>query len=138
VTRVRGRASPPARFHRLSALLVLTLACGPSRGTIGAALLQDSEKRLLVREVPPKLAAERAGVQVGDEVLLIDGRDVRQMSAEAVHAALSGDVGESVRLTLVRDGRVIRVRLDRTAPGRLRPTPSAEPSGANDRPEPAE
>jgi C-terminal processing protease CtpA/Prc len=120
------------------ALLVLTLACGPSRGTIGAALLQDSEKRLIVREVPPKLAAERAGVEVGDEVLLIDGRDVRQMSAEAVHAALSGDVGESVRLTLVRNGRVIRVRLDRTAPGRLRPAPSAEPSGANDRPEPAE
>src|SRR5688500_10800813 len=136
--RMRGRASPPARFDRLSALLFLTLACGPSRGTIGAALLQDSDKRLLVREVPPRLAAERAGVQVGDEVLLIDGRDVRQMSAKDVHAALSGDVGEPVKLTLVREGRVIRVRLDRPAPERLRSTPSADASDANERQKPAE
>ena len=136
--RVRGRAPPPARFNRLSALFVLTLACGPSRGTIGASLLQDSEKRLLVREVPPRLAAQRAGVEVGDEVLLIDGRDVRQMSAEDVHAALSGDVGESVKLTLVRDGRVLRLRLDRTAPERLRKAPSAGASAAIDLEKPPE
>jgi C-terminal processing protease CtpA/Prc len=96
-------------------LLGVAIACGPARGTIGALLAQDSEKRLFVREVPPGLAADRAGVRAGDEVLLIDGRDARQMSTEGVHSALSGEVGEPVKLTLIRDGRVVRVRLERTA-----------------------
>jgi carboxyl-terminal processing protease len=73
-----------------------------------------------VHEAPKGLAAARAGVEPGDEVLLIDGRDVRAMSPQSVHAALSGEVGDPVRLTLVREGRVIRVRLQRTAAERLR------------------
>ena len=130
--RAPAGAPPPAgpleaRWSLL--LLAFALSCGPSRGTIGALLLQDPEKRLIVQEVPPGLAADRAGVEVGDEVLLIDGRDVRPMSADTVHAALSGEVGEGVRLTLVRQGNIVRVRLDRTAAERLRPpkSGSAEP-----------
>lgn len=96
------------------------LGCGPSRGTIGAVLAQDADRRLFIREVPPGLAAERAGVREGDEVLLIDGRDARQMTPDAVHGALSGDVGDPVKLTLVRDDEVVRVRLERSEPGRLR------------------
>lgn len=108
----------------LSALLS---ACGPSRGTIGAVLAQDSEKRLFVREVPRGLAAERAGVREGDEVLLIDGRDARQMSSERVHAALSGEVGDPVKLTLIRDGQVVRVRLERTPAARPQVAAPATP-----------
>jgi C-terminal processing protease CtpA/Prc len=47
-------------------------------------------------------------------VLLIDGRDVRGMSAEAIHLALEGDVGTKVQLTLLRRGNVERVALRRT------------------------
>lgn len=109
-------SSSPSRWLALGLVVGCTAACGPGRGTIGALLLQDSEKRLVVREVPAGLAAERAGLRPGDEILLIDGRDARQMSAEAVRAALAGEVGQAVKLTLVRDGRVVRVQLDRTAP----------------------
>ena len=89
-------------------------ACAGSRGTIGALLAQSRERRLYVREAPEGLAASRAGVQSGDEVLLIDGHAVDQMSSERVHRVLSGEVGEPVKLTLVREERILRVTLERT------------------------
>lgn len=89
-------------------------ACGPSRGTIGAVLGRDSDGRLFVRDVPSGLAAERAGLETGDEILLIDGRDARALGPQGVHAALSGNVGDPVKLTLVRRGEIVRVTLLRT------------------------
>lgn len=91
------------------------LGCSSHRGTIGAVLAQDGEQRLFVREVPGGLAAAEAGIRVGDEILLIDGWDARAMSDRAVHEALSGRVGEPVKLTLVRDGSIVRVTLKRSA-----------------------
>jgi C-terminal processing protease CtpA/Prc len=95
---------------------VLFAACAPQRGTIGAMLVQDARGHVFVREVPADLAAAKAGVTPGDEVLLIDGRDVRALSSEAVHQALSGNVGEPVKLTLVRQGQIVRLTVTRAAP----------------------
>jgi C-terminal processing protease CtpA/Prc len=95
-------------------LLFALSACGAERGTIGAMLGQSSDQRLVLRDVPPELAAGRAGLQPGDELILIDGRDVRELDEQGVHQALSGGVGEPVKLTLLREGRVIRVTLPRT------------------------
>ena len=89
-------------------------ACAPDRGTIGAVLAQTPDQRLVLRDVPSTLAAGRAGLQPGDELLLIDGRDVRDLNERGVHQALSGEVGDPVKLTLLREGRVIRVTLRRT------------------------
>ena len=69
-----------------------------------------------MREIPDGLAAERAGLEVGDEILTIDGHDARAMSVAAVHQALAGEVGEPVKLTLIRRGAVVRVTLKRTPP----------------------
>lgn len=91
-------------------------ACSAERGTIGAVLGQTPDQRLVLREVPPSLAAGRAGLQPGDELLLIDGRDVRELSERGVHQALGGTVGDPVKLTLLRDGRVIRVTVRRAPP----------------------
>ena len=105
---------------RTGALVALTwfgsalLGCGAERGTIGALIAQTPERQLVLREVPPKLAAAQAGLQPGDELLLIDGRDVRELDERGVHLALAGDVGDPVKLTLLREGRVIRVTLRRT------------------------
>ena len=68
-------------------------ACGPSRGTIGAVLAQEEDGRLYVRDVPRGLAADQAGLELGDEILLIDGRDARALGARGVHDLLSGVVG---------------------------------------------
>jgi len=97
------------------ALCCGVLACSAPRGTIGAILGQQNDGRVFLREVPPGLAAERAGLQEGDEILLIEGRDVRVMTEQDLHRALGGQVGDPVRLTFVRGDDVIRVTLERTA-----------------------
>ncbi len=112
-----------ARVCRVAScgLLALALAhCGPSKGTIGAVLSRSPDGRLFVREVPAGLAAEKGGVEAGDEILLIDGRDARALGPKGVHEALSGNVGERVKLTLVRRGEVVRVTLSRTKAERYR------------------
>src|SRR6185503_2841952 len=109
----------PANFRSFCWILlgaVLLFGCTPDRGTIGAVLTQTTDQRLVLHEVPPNLAAGRAGLQPGDELLLIDGRDVRELDERGVHRALSGQLGDPVKLTLLRDGRVIRVILRITPP----------------------
>jgi C-terminal processing protease CtpA/Prc len=113
----------PAVRWVFSAVLPI-FACAPQRGTIGAVLAQDGDQRLYVREVPADLAAARSGVQIGDEILLIDGFDARALGTKGVHEALSGNVGDPVKLTIIREGRVVRVTLKRT-PARRHPLPKA-------------
>ena len=87
-------------------------ACGSSApGTIGAALGQRTDHRLFVRSMPPGQGAARAGLQEGDEILLIDGKDVRAMSPEEIRRAVRGDVGSSMTLTILRgtDKREVKV-----------------------------
>jgi len=103
----------------LSAVLT---ACASNQGTIGAVLAQEPDGRLWVRDVPDGLAAEKAGLAPGDEILLVEGMDVRQMDVKAVHAALSGEVGTKVRLTLIRNEEVLRVTLTRTPAKKRLPT----------------
>ena len=62
----------------------------------------------------------RSGVRIGDEILLIDGLDARALGTRGVHEALSGNVGDPVKLTLIREGRVVRVTLKRTPARRHR------------------
>lgn len=97
-------------------------ACTPPPGTIGAVLARSPDGSLRVSEAPAGLAAAEAGLAPGDQILLIDGVDVRALDAEAVHAALSGEVDEPVKLTVIRDDEVLRVTLARTPiPARERP-----------------
>lgn len=109
--------------HERRAVLVFTFAmicatavgCGPlPRGTIGAVLLRKEDGRVIVRDVPPHLAAARAGVLPGDELLLIEGQDVRRLGEDDLRRVLSGYVGEPVRLTFVRGEQVRRVTIQRS------------------------
>lgn len=106
---------------RVAGLLLLGLTtCAGQRGTIGAVLGQQTDGRVLVREVPADLAAGRAGLREGDELLLVGGKDVRALTSEELHQALSGDVGDTVKLTLVRGEDIVRVTLKLTPARRLR------------------
>ncbi len=100
----------------MAALVVLLAGagCAAQQGTIGAVLAQKADGTLEVRDVPPGLAAANAGVTAGDDVLLIDGHDVRNMTPQQIHQALVGELGEPVKLTLIRAERVVRVTLSRT------------------------
>ncbi len=130
-----SRGLGQARGFGGEALLVCALAlsqltCVPTqnKGTIGAVLAQSPDGRVTLRDVPPHLAAGEAGLQPGDELLLIDGIDVRQLDAETIHRLLSGEVDQPVDLTLQRGDEVIRVTLKRSAPPRaLAPGPDESP-----------
>jgi len=98
-------------------LVALVLAaCGPERpGSIGAHLSRDNETgALYVRDLFPGLAGERAGLLPGDEIIMIDGYYVRELDAPRVREMLRGQVGTAVRLTVVRGGLVVRVRVTRS------------------------
>src|SRR6478752_1029854 len=106
----------------------LLVACATGRGTIGAVIVQDSDTgRLFLREVPASLAAGQANLKPGDEILLIDGLDVRRLDPEQINAALTGDVGSPVKLTVLRQEQVIRVTLKRTEAHRLAKKPGKSP-----------
>lgn len=72
-----------------------------------------SDRGVLVARVEPHSAASRAGVQVGDVLTRVDGRQVR--SGEDVVQALAARQGDRVRIALVRQGRM--VRLSASLPG---------------------
>jgi len=124
---VTGAARRVASALVIGALGLGLAGCGGSKGTIGAVLARDADGRLFVRDVPEGLAAEHAGLEPGDEILLIDGRDARALGPRGVHEALSGEVGDPVKLTLVRKGGIVRVTLKRTLARRY-PLGSAAPS----------
>lgn len=64
--------------------------------------------------MPPGQGAERAGLAVDDEILLIDGKDVRAMSQEDVRRAVRGDVGSKMVLTVLRGTEKREVEVVRT------------------------
>ena len=105
----------------------LLLYCSSGRGTIGVMIARQPTGELRVHEVARNLAADKAGLRPGDQLLLVDGMDVRALSVEQVHEALGGAVGEPVRLTVIRGENVLRVTLRRTpARSRLLTAPSEE------------
>jgi len=103
----------------LGVTLLLVAACAPQHGTVGAKFGRDSDGHLYVREVPEGLGASRAGLRVGDEVILIEGRDVRPLSEEELHQSLAGERGTTVRLTVLRGDGVKRLVVERTLPPQL-------------------
>ncbi len=96
-------------------LLVGTGGCSTTwTGSVGAVLGKDNvDGRLFIREAPPGMGAARAGIEVGDEVVAIDGKPVGKMTPAEVHDALSGKVGTKVRITLVRAGVTIERNVER-------------------------
>ena len=108
-------------FRLAAVVLALLFSCGPSMGSIGAVLgKHNATGRVIIREAPPGMAAAAAGLQAGDQLLLIDGRDVRSMTPEEVHEALVGPIGTSAQLTVEREGYILRVAVKRA---RLRDGP---------------
>ena len=97
--------------------LTLSLsACGGSTGSIGAVLARDNTTRSLhIRETPFGHAAAKAGLMPGDEIVMIEGYYVRDLTPKQIQTLLRGDPGSTVELTVVRGGEVRRVKVVRTA-----------------------
>jgi carboxyl-terminal processing protease len=95
--------------------LSLVMGCGSSwKGSVGAVLGKDNaDGRLYVREVPADMAASKAGVKEGDELVAIDGAPVRAMLPDEVHKALAGRVGTRVKLSIHRGGETLDLEVER-------------------------
>ncbi len=68
---------------------------------------------MYVKETPADHAASRAGLEPGDEIVAVDGKDVRKMSPAEVRAALRGPVGTKVKLEVERGGARREVLVER-------------------------
>ncbi len=109
------------RIGRALLLAVLLVACSSQRGTIGAVIGQSTDGKLTLRQVPRGLGAAKAGLEPGDQILLIDGVDVRTLDERGLQELLTGEVGQPVKLTVVRGKEVLRVTVLRTPARRWRP-----------------
>lgn len=72
-------------------------------GGIGVELAIRNDAPTAVRVLKDN-PAEKAGVQVGDVILKVNGEDVVDMSLNDVVSKIRGDVGTTVKLTVSRSG----------------------------------
>lgn len=110
------RAPAPKRASGLLAAALLVASCGGGgAGSIGAVLAREPSGELRVREAPDELSGAKAGLRAGDEIVAIDGQDVRGLSPEEIHQRLMGAVGTRVELTVAREGRLEKLSVTRGA-----------------------
>lgn len=82
---------------------IAVLSCGPPAWVGGIhAHLAWSHEGVRVVEVPAHGPAEKAGLLVDDRVLRVDDKPVSGLSGDAVHKLLSGEVGSTVTLEVLR------------------------------------
>lgn len=94
---------------------LLACAAGSEIGSIGAVLGRDEESNeLFVREVSSSAPGE-PGLMVGDEIVMVDGVFVRGLSKNDLRLAMRGQVGSTVRVTVVRGAQVEHLTIKRTA-----------------------
>lgn len=99
----------------LAAAVFSGMACASAApGTIGAQLGKQGDGRVFVRGVPEGEGADRAGLEVDDELLALDGRPVRGMSQDEIRKAVRGDEGSVLRVTIIRAGAVRDVDVRRS------------------------
>jgi carboxyl-terminal processing protease len=71
--------------------------------------VDDKTKLLVVNEVIPDGPAEKAGLQAGDTITLIDGKSTKDLTTDQDAKLLRGDKGTVVKLTIVRNGAELPV-----------------------------
>lgn len=64
--------------------------------------VREDEQGLDILEVTPNGPAQEAGVQAGDQLVAVDGTDIRGMTLAEVGDLIKGKEGTSVVLTLIR------------------------------------
>jgi C-terminal processing protease CtpA/Prc len=97
--------------------LCFVAGCGlasPKIGSIGARLSQQpSTGRITVDKVEPHADGRPAELRDSDEILSVDGQDVREMSVDEIHHAMRGPIGSVVVLQVLREGKVHRIEIAR-------------------------
>lgn len=74
---------------------------------IGVTVQAEAETGMLVIEVTADSPAEKYGVQVGDIIIAVDGKPVSELGFENAVAAVRGEAGTEVTLTLQRGAETL-------------------------------
>ena len=74
---------------------------------------RPSENSTVVHEVRKGSVSEESGLEVGDQLLAIDGDDVSAATFQEVRDALRGPVGTVARLTVKRGEDIVELTVER-------------------------
>ena len=77
--------------------------------------MTQSPFTMLVEEVIPGSGAEEAGILPGDYIVAVDGVSVQTLQSDGAKAALSGDVGTTVNVSVLRGDTEITLTVTRCA-----------------------
>jgi carboxyl-terminal processing protease len=77
--------------------------------------MTQSPFTMLVEEVIPGSGAEAAGILPGDYIVAVDGVSVQTLQSDGAKAALSGDVGTTVNVTVLRGSEELTLTVTRCA-----------------------
>lgn len=80
--------------------------------------IENGQRGALIAEVQPDSAAEKAGLTAGDVVVAVDGKDILS-SAQLRNAVGVRQIGETLKLTIVRDGKTRVVKSKIGEPSKL-------------------
>ena len=79
------------------------------------------EDRIIVSDIFQEMAADKAGVKIGDQIIAIDGRSIQGRNSEDVDFLLRGAPGSSVELTLKKGGQAAETKVKLTRDEREAP-----------------
>lgn len=81
---------------------------------IGVTITKDPETGgILVNAVNGEGPAAKVGIQPGDIIIKADGNDLTQKDADFAVSLITGEVGTTVNITLLRDGKELEFTVER-------------------------
>ena len=86
---------------------------GTVEGEIGAKVYDD-DGAVVIAEVYKGLSADASGIKAGDIITHVDDQEIDGLSIDEVIAKVRGETGTSVKITVVRDGKMLSFNVQRT------------------------
>lgn len=81
-------------------------------GGVGASII-DRGDYVVVTTIREGFPAQQSGMQVGDEIISVEGKSMKGKSTEDVSGILKGSPGTEVEVEIRRDNKMITLRLKR-------------------------
>jgi len=73
-------------------------------GGVGLMIVKNKHDYAYISNLMPSQSAEKAGLQIGDKIVRIDGRDTREMDYDHMATIIKGVPGQPFRLSVERIG----------------------------------